>query len=67
MVETFEQARQRRKNDPDLYLTPGDAVYLYKNSMAEMSRLVGPYLARPDDIQTLQPMARKLLAIDMRQ
>ena len=67
VVENFEQGRQRRKNDPELYLTSGDAVYLYKNSLAEISKLLGPFLERPEDLATMLPSGRKLLAIDVQQ
>ena len=67
VIENYDQGRQRRKNDPTQYMTPGDAVLLYRNSMVELAQLVAPYVERPEDIHALPPGARKLLAIDVRQ
>ena len=66
VVDNSEQGRQRHKNAPELYLTSGDAVYLYKNSLAEISKLLGPFLERPEDLATMLPSGTKLLAIDVR-
>ena len=48
-------------------MTPGEAVLLYRNSMAELAQLVAPYVDRPEDMHTLPPGAKRLLAIDVRQ
>ena len=67
VIDDFEQARQRRKNDPSQYLSPGEAMVVYRNSMAELSKLVAPYVERPEDLSALPPGARRLLATDVRQ
>ena len=68
VVENFEQERQRRKNDPDLYMSPGDAVFVYKNSITELQRLLGTYMRGPEDsLSLLQPSAKRTLAVDARQ
>ena len=67
MVENFEQARQRRKNDPDHYMTPVDAVFVYKNSIVEAKHLLQPYVEHPEEFAALQPSVQRMIAVDVRQ
>ena len=61
------QKRQRRKNDPEQYLTAGELMYIYRNSMEELKKLMAPYLSAPTDLRALPPRVMQLLAVDMRQ
>ncbi|KAF0293072.1 hypothetical protein FJT64_009039 [Amphibalanus amphitrite] len=67
VVENFEQAQQRRKNDPDNYMTPGDAVFVYKNSLVEAKLLLQSYMERPEDFEIMQPSVKRMIVVDVRQ
>ena len=56
VIDDFKKARQA-----------GEAMVVYRNSMAELSKLVAPYVERPEDLSALPPGARRLLATDIRQ